>query len=240
MPTLPTGRRSTLTFSLIAMVCWSDVIGLLQEIPKALVGGLNVARGLPWDGAMVSAATALAAFVVPTLIAALRIAAIRLWRIFVRLTASAKPPRARSLFRFPVVARRRSRRAWVKAVAAWKSQPAPPDFSHLRPPIEDLMRRLDALVAERMAAIKACAIPETESAQRARYLSVFRIEDAKLTNVGPARCAILRSVVRFSAAGHLEMAWHLYVWGSEVEVLAPERLRAMVDGYRRSDFPSLP
>ena len=47
-------------------------------------------------------------------------------------------------------------------------------------------------------------------------------------------------IVRFAAAGHLEMAWHLYVWGSEVEVLAPERLRAMVDGYRRSDFPSLP
>ena len=47
-------------------------------------------------------------------------------------------------------------------------------------------------------------------------------------------------VVRFSAAGHLEMAWHLYVWGHDVEVLAPERLREMVHAYRRSDFPSLP
>jgi predicted DNA-binding transcriptional regulator YafY len=47
-------------------------------------------------------------------------------------------------------------------------------------------------------------------------------------------------IVRFSASGHLEMCWHLYVWGDQVEVLAPERLRAMVDGYRRSDFPSLP
>ena len=28
-------------------------------------------------------------------------------------------------------------------------------------------------------------------------------------------------LVRFSAAGHLEMAWHLYVWGDQVEVLAP-------------------
>lgn len=47
-------------------------------------------------------------------------------------------------------------------------------------------------------------------------------------------------IVRFSAAGHLEMAWHLYAWGHDVEVLAPERLREMVHAYRRSDFVSLP
>lgn len=46
--------------------------------------------------------------------------------------------------------------------------------------------------------------------------------------------------VRFRAAGHLEMCWHLYVWGNQVEVLAPERLRHMVHAWRRSDFPSLP
>jgi predicted DNA-binding transcriptional regulator YafY len=46
--------------------------------------------------------------------------------------------------------------------------------------------------------------------------------------------------VSFSAAGHLEMAWHLYAWGQDVEVLAPERLREMVHAYRRADFPSLP
>ena len=47
-------------------------------------------------------------------------------------------------------------------------------------------------------------------------------------------------IVRFSAAGHLEMAWHLYVWGDQVDVLAPERLRQMIKGHRRADFPSLP
>jgi len=47
-------------------------------------------------------------------------------------------------------------------------------------------------------------------------------------------------IVRFSAAGHLEMCWHLYLWGDHVEVLAPEQLRSMVHGHRRSDFPSLP
>lgn len=46
--------------------------------------------------------------------------------------------------------------------------------------------------------------------------------------------------VRFRAAGHLEMAWHLYQWGDAVEVLAPDRLRAMVEGHRRSDFDALP
>ena len=47
-------------------------------------------------------------------------------------------------------------------------------------------------------------------------------------------------IVRFFAAGHLEMCWHLYLWGNHVEVLAPEQLRDLVHGHRRSDFPSLP
>ncbi len=46
--------------------------------------------------------------------------------------------------------------------------------------------------------------------------------------------------VRFAASGHLEMAWHLYAWGDQVEVLAPERLRGMVMAHRRGDFPALP
>ena len=46
--------------------------------------------------------------------------------------------------------------------------------------------------------------------------------------------------IRFRAAGHLEMAWHLYQWGDAVEVLAPESLRAMVEAHRRSDFAALP
>lgn len=48
-------------------------------------------------------------------------------------------------------------------------------------------------------------------------------------------------IVRFRAAGWTEMAWHLYQWGDTVEVLAPEELRAMVEGYGRRDFyPVLP
>ncbi|MFP1646076.1 WCX domain-containing protein [Pontitalea aquivivens] len=47
-------------------------------------------------------------------------------------------------------------------------------------------------------------------------------------------------IVRFHAAGWLEMAWHLYQWGDKVEVLAPQALRDMVEGHRRSDFAAMP
>ncbi|MBD9653155.1 WYL domain-containing protein [Ensifer sp. ENS09] len=47
-------------------------------------------------------------------------------------------------------------------------------------------------------------------------------------------------VVRFHAAGWLEMAWHLYSWGDAVEVVAPEGLRSFVENHRRTDFDSLP
>lgn len=46
--------------------------------------------------------------------------------------------------------------------------------------------------------------------------------------------------VRFAAAGHIEMAWHLYIWGNDVEVLQPEALRKLVEGFQRPDFPALP
>lgn len=47
-------------------------------------------------------------------------------------------------------------------------------------------------------------------------------------------------IVRFYAAGWLEMTWHLYQWGDKVEVISPEGLRTMVTSYRRADFDALP
>jgi len=47
-------------------------------------------------------------------------------------------------------------------------------------------------------------------------------------------------IVRFTASGLLEMCWHLYAWGDQVEVLEPPALAEMVAGYRRDDFPGLP
>jgi len=36
------------------------------------------------------------------------------------------------------------------------------------------------------------------------------------------------------------MVWHLYQWGDQVEVVAPEPLRAMVEGFQRGDLGVLP
>lgn len=46
--------------------------------------------------------------------------------------------------------------------------------------------------------------------------------------------------VEFTASGWIEMVWHLYKWGNQVEVVAPEALRAMVDGFQREDLGVLP
>jgi predicted DNA-binding transcriptional regulator YafY len=47
-------------------------------------------------------------------------------------------------------------------------------------------------------------------------------------------------IIRFRAAGLLEMAWHLYTWGNKVEVIKPISLKVMVENYKRSDFPAMP
>lgn len=46
--------------------------------------------------------------------------------------------------------------------------------------------------------------------------------------------------VAFTASGWVEMAWHLYKWGDKVEVIAPAKLRAMVQGHQRGDVGVLP
>ena len=46
-------------------------------------------------------------------------------------------------------------------------------------------------------------------------------------------------LLKFRASGHIEMCWHLYTWGTSVEVLQPAALREMVIGYQRK-FEALP
>jgi Predicted transcriptional regulator len=72
-----------------------------------------------------------------------------------------------------------------------------------------------------------------EAAERA---AEFRFHPTQVLESQPDGSLILR----FHAAGWLEMAWHLYQWGDKVEVLAPEGLRKLVEGYQRSDFNALP
>jgi predicted DNA-binding transcriptional regulator YafY len=68
--------------------------------------------------------------------------------------------------------------------------------------------------------------------------SVAAIEDAFSQLKIPLRFS--EGSPNLNASGWLEMAWHLYQWGDAVEVLAPEALRRMVEGHRRSDFEALP
>ncbi len=46
-------------------------------------------------------------------------------------------------------------------------------------------------------------------------------------------------IVRFHAGGALEMCWHLYCWGEDVEVLEPKHLAEMCRENRRN-WPGLP
>ena len=46
-------------------------------------------------------------------------------------------------------------------------------------------------------------------------------------------------IVRFTAGGDMEMAWHLYKWGDQVKVLEPKALAKMVKKHRAT-WPGLP
>lgn len=73
--------------------------------------------------------------------------------------------------------------------------------------------------------------PEAASVARATIFHPDQIQE---------QCADGSLIVRFKAAGHLEMTWYLYQWGDQVEVVEPPKLRAMIEGHRRSDFVTFP
>ena len=166
---------------------WDEVTSLSRAAHEELYRGLETAPLWPRDAFSIAAAVAFVSLAGPILLGGLKL-------VFLKASPGlATPSRARGALTIPKAGRRGAKRAWAKAAAAWNAQPAPPDASDLRPPIEYLKKQLDILVSEREAAIRASAAPESAEAQRARYLGAFRIEDAKLTNIGPARCAVLRS-----------------------------------------------
>ena len=49
----------------------------------------------------------------------------------------------------------------------------------------------------------------------------------------------LLNLIPVSVGGALEMCWHLYCWGEDVEVLEPEHLAEMC-GENRQNWPGLP
>lgn len=121
--------------------------------------------------------------------------------------------------------------------------------------------RLDRITAARLEAASFNRDPDFNlEAHAARAFGSYHAEDEfaeVIWRFTPKAAAVAREfifhpmqevteepdgslTVRFHASGHLEMAWHLYLWGDAVEVLAPDRLRAMVAGFQRRDFPALP
>jgi DNA-binding helix-hairpin-helix protein with protein kinase domain len=88
---------------------------------------------------------------------------------------------------------KRAEQAWHAAAQEWQAKARGPDLSGERRALEDLKAKIDALASQRVARLKALARSVPEAEQRARYLGQFRIEDAGLHNIGPARCAVLRS-----------------------------------------------
>ena len=44
-------------------------------------------------------------------------------------------------------------------------------------------------------------------------------------------------IVRFTAGGALEMAWHLYTWGGHVTVIKPKNFLARVKQMRDASLP---
>ena len=176
-----------------AEIYWSQLTAFTQSVPGTLRHGIETVASWPWNALTVSVAVALALLAGPILLLALRLFAVTLLWIFLKPPPAPASPRTKPILRIPGAGSRDAKRAWVNAAAAWKAQPDPPDIADLRPPILQLKKQLDALASERETAIRASAAPETEDAQRTRYLGAFRIEDAKLENIGPARCAVLRS-----------------------------------------------
>jgi predicted DNA-binding transcriptional regulator YafY len=47
-------------------------------------------------------------------------------------------------------------------------------------------------------------------------------------------------IVEFTASGWVEMAWHLIIWGNDVEVLEPHPLIEILEQVRRGAVEVLP
>jgi DNA-binding helix-hairpin-helix protein with protein kinase domain len=92
-----------------------------------------------------------------------------------------------------LVALSQAKQTWQAAMRDWHVKAQAPDLRGERWTIEDLKAKIDALASERETRLRALARPVAEAEHRARYLGQFRIEDARLYNLGPARCAVLRS-----------------------------------------------
>jgi DNA-binding helix-hairpin-helix protein with protein kinase domain len=178
----------------VAYLYWSEVQNWGMIAATSVLHAITAFVDLNWDAASIAGVSAFAMLAGPLLASLLGLIGRSLLPLFLSppsLAGVGRGVAGVAVWRGP--SRRDARRAWARAAAAWRALPPPPDVSDLKVPIEAVKMRLDALAAERDAEIRACAAIESVEAQLARYLGAMRIEDAKLSNIGAARCAVLRS-----------------------------------------------
>lgn len=173
---------------------WDELNSAVRSTPSKIEGLIGSIQTLSLESTSHALAAMLLLLTGPFAASMLGVFGMAILRIFVDAPPKNQLPRAAASPNPSLRAGRwAAHRAWARAATAWKALAPPPDVSDLKPPIHALKQQLDALAAERDARIQACAAPEPEDAQRVRYLGALRIEDAKLHNIGPARCAVLRS-----------------------------------------------
>jgi len=91
-----------------------------------------------------------------------------------------------------VVGYRRALLSWQLLVNDWTATTFNGDFKTLKQHLKGIKEALEDLSAERQQRLAALGVLSA-AAQLDQYLAGFRVEDAKLHNIGPARSAELRS-----------------------------------------------
>ena len=172
---------------------WAELGAMAQAAPEVIGQVLAPLLSVPWNAISVGGAALLMLLAGPMVFSILGWMGLALLRLFLRPPMRTSVTRGRGLVVRASGGRRDAKRAWAKAAADWEALPPPPDISDLKTPVETLKKQLDDLATEREAEIRGCAKPESAEAQLVRYLGGLRIEDAKMPNIGPARCAVLRS-----------------------------------------------
>lgn len=173
---------------------WTELEAMVRATPDAALQVVNTIKTMQTHPMTFVGLAVVLTLAGPLLLSILGWLNLFVLRLFLRPKVPSRAgPTSRATVAVNKPSRRAAHRAWARAAADWKALPAPPDVSDLKTPIERIKQQLDELAIEREAQIRACAQPESPEAQLTRYLGGFRIEDAKLTNIGPARCAVLRS-----------------------------------------------
>ncbi|MCA1335473.1 hypothetical protein [Pseudooceanicola marinus] len=114
----------------------------------------------------------------------------------------------------------------------------------------------DRRTAQRMPRALEAAFPQAEVADAPdrrrrwrlprtapRWLQARGIRESELAAPDMAARRAVRDgalTLRFNASCSMEVIWHLYQRGDQVELLSPPQVQEVVAAHRRPDFPALP